>query len=89
MENTALMQEFPPPEALQVTLANWRKPLFNKWAFHHVCEIVPSAEIPNDWENTRELATASHDFADFSIRGETEISDSSFSCMPPTPTASS
>jgi hypothetical protein len=74
MENEALMQEFPPPAALQVTLANWRKPPFNKWAFQHVCEIVPSAEIPNDRENIRELPTAWHDFADFSIQGETEVS---------------
>lgn len=74
MENEALMQEFPPPAALQVTLANWRKPPFNKWAFQHVCEIVPSAEIPNDRQNIRELPTASHDFADFSIQGETEVS---------------
>ena len=74
MENEASMQEFPPPTALQVTLANWRKPPFNKWAFQHVCEIVPSAEIPNDRENIRELPTARHDFADFSIEGETAVS---------------
>lgn len=29
------------------TLANWRNPPFNRWAFHHVREIVPSADIPN------------------------------------------
>jgi CubicO group peptidase (beta-lactamase class C family) len=43
-----LMQAFPPPPAGQVTLANWRNPPFNRWAFHHVREIVPSADIPND-----------------------------------------
>src|SRR5215510_4428173 len=30
----------------QVTLANWRTSPFNRWAFHHVREIVPSADIP-------------------------------------------
>ena len=43
-----LMQAFPPPAAAQVTLANWRNPPFNRWAFHHVREIVPSADIAND-----------------------------------------
>lgn len=42
------MQEVPPPPESQVTLANWRTAPFNRWAFHHVREIVPSADIPND-----------------------------------------
>ena len=33
---------------MQVTLANWRTAPFNRWAFHHVRELVPSADIPND-----------------------------------------
>ena len=41
-----LMQnEFPPPPERQVTLANWRTPPFNRWAFNHVRELVPSACI--------------------------------------------
>src|SRR5437764_75821 len=43
-----LMQGFPPGEAVQVTLANWRSAPFSRWAFHHVREIVPSAEIAHD-----------------------------------------
>ena len=42
-----LMRGFPPAPEGQVTLANWRTPPFNRWAFHHVREIVPSADIPN------------------------------------------
>jgi len=42
------MRGFPPPPDAQVTLANWRTAPFNRWAFHHVREIVPSADIPND-----------------------------------------
>jgi hypothetical protein len=38
-----VMQGFPP--AQPATLANWRTPPFNRWAFQHVREIVPSAEI--------------------------------------------
>ena len=43
-----LMNGFPPDPAGQVTLANWRTAPFNAWAFHHVREIVPSADIAND-----------------------------------------
>ena len=43
----AIMQGFPPPEAARATLANWRTAPFSSWAFHHVREIVPSAEIAN------------------------------------------
>ena len=28
---------------MQVTLANWRTAPFNRWAFHHVRELVPSS----------------------------------------------
>ncbi|MGE5639217.1 MAG: serine hydrolase domain-containing protein [Clostridia bacterium] len=45
---TLLMHRFPSPPDAQVTLANWRTAPFNRWAFHHVREIVPSAEIAND-----------------------------------------
>ena len=48
MNNIKLMDGFPPSTKSQVTLANWRKPPFNKWSFHHVQEIIPSANIPND-----------------------------------------
>jgi len=42
------MHGFPAAPEGQVTLANWRTPPFNRWAFHHVREIVPSADIAND-----------------------------------------
>ena len=42
------MHGFPPPPDGQVTLANWRTSPFNRWAFHHVREILPSADIAND-----------------------------------------
>src|SRR5215472_4703376 len=43
-----LMNGFPPSPESQVTLANWRAAPFNRWAFQHVREIVPSADIPHD-----------------------------------------
>jgi len=42
----------------QVTLANWRSPPFATWAFQHVRELIPSAEIANDPANVRPLPAA-------------------------------
>ena len=52
-----MMRAFPPAPEDQVTLANWRTSPFNRWAFHHVREIVPSAEIRNDPSRVRDLPT--------------------------------
>jgi CubicO group peptidase (beta-lactamase class C family) len=40
---------------MQVTLANWRSSPFNRWSFHHVRELIPSADIANDPQHVREL----------------------------------
>jgi CubicO group peptidase (beta-lactamase class C family) len=40
-----LMTGFPPTPDKLVTLSNWRKPPFNRWAFNHVSELVPSAFV--------------------------------------------
>jgi CubicO group peptidase (beta-lactamase class C family) len=50
-----VMMDFPPPEEMRVTLANWRKPPFNKWSFQHVRELIPTADILNDPDNIRPL----------------------------------
>src|SRR5215472_14582846 len=50
-----LMAGFPPRPDTQVTLANWRTAPFNQWAFHHVRELLPTADIPHDAANVREL----------------------------------
>jgi CubicO group peptidase (beta-lactamase class C family) len=67
MKAQALMTGFPPPAEQQVTLANWRKPPFNKWSFQHVREIIPSAEISNDPHNVRELSSAPYDLRKVNI----------------------
>jgi CubicO group peptidase (beta-lactamase class C family) len=68
---TELMKGFPPPAEQQVTLANWRTPPFNKWSFQHVREIIATAEIPNDPDNVRKLASAPQNgFGDLSIKTE-------------------
>src|SRR3954469_4121850 len=45
----------------QVTLANWRAAPFNRWAFHHVRELIPTADIPNDPRRIRELPAGKQD----------------------------
>ena len=50
-----LMAGFPSRPDEQVTLANWRTAPFNQWAFHHVRELLPTADIPHDAANVREL----------------------------------
>lgn len=50
-----VMQGFPPAEPDRASLANWRKAPYCQWAFHHVREIVPSVDIPNDPKDIWEL----------------------------------
>jgi CubicO group peptidase (beta-lactamase class C family) len=57
---------------MQVTLANWRTAPFNRWAFHHVCELVPSADIPHDPARVRALPRAEAALALDPFLGETD-----------------
>ncbi len=50
------MSGFPPAKASQVTLANWQDPPFNRWAFQHVREIIPTHRISRGWGPLRRLA---------------------------------
>jgi CubicO group peptidase (beta-lactamase class C family) len=52
---------------MQVTLANWRTAPFNRWAFHHVRELVPSADIPDDPRAIRALPAEPLDFKQLRI----------------------
>lgn len=45
----------------KATLANWRTAPHNKWAFHHVRELIPSAEIRNDPAAVRMFPSSSLD----------------------------
>lgn len=63
-----IMQGFPPEQADRVTLANWRTQPFSSWAFHHVREVVPSAEIANDPANIWHLPKGDPLVADAQIK---------------------
>lgn len=60
-----LMSGFPPDEANLATLANWRTAPYSKWAFQHVREIVPSADIPNAPGDVWQLPFELKDFSSF------------------------
>lgn len=51
-----LMHGFPPAPETQVTLANWRTAPYSRWAFHHVRELLPTADIAHDPAHVRRLA---------------------------------
>ncbi len=67
---TRLMHGFPPFPDGQVTLANWRTAPFNRWAFHHVREILPSADIPNDPAAALTVSSAAVDMSGLSLGRE-------------------
>jgi CubicO group peptidase (beta-lactamase class C family) len=73
MNQIVMMHGFPPVADGQVTLGNWRKPPFNRWAFKHVREIVPSAEIASDPANIRPLPDEEEDLSALRVdwKGET------------------
>lgn len=62
-----LMQGFPPAPENQVALSNWRSAPYNRWAFHHVRELLPTAAIQNAPRNVRRLEHARPDFAGLSV----------------------
>ena len=62
-----LMHGFPPSPESQVTLANWRNTPFNRWAFQHVREIVPSADIAHDPSTVRLLPRETMDIGGLRI----------------------
>lgn len=64
----ALMSGFPPPPGGQVDLSNWRTSPYNRWAFHHVRELLPTAEIANDPRRIRPLEVARPDLSGIRVR---------------------
>ena len=62
-----VMQGFPPAEPNRASLANWRKAPYCHWAFHHVREIIPSTEIPNDPTKVWELEPSTMDTSNLGL----------------------
>ncbi len=51
------------PAQLQVHLGNWRTAPYNRWAFQHVRELVPSADVANDPKRVSEFPAATVDLS--------------------------
>jgi CubicO group peptidase (beta-lactamase class C family) len=63
------LMEGPPPFGTErlVTLANWQEPPFNRWAFQHVAELIPTARIPRGRGPVRELPRRERDLSGLTI----------------------
>jgi CubicO group peptidase (beta-lactamase class C family) len=74
--SSALMSGAPPfPPQAQVTLANWQDPPFNRWAFQHVRELIPTARIARGAGPAWPLPRAERDVLGFRFRsGDRELS---------------
>jgi len=74
--STGLMTGVPPfPPPSQVTLANWQDPPFNRWAFQHVRELIPTARISRGDGPAWPLPRADRDILGFRFSaGERELS---------------
>ena len=70
-----LMTGVPPfPAERQVTLANWQDPPFNRWAFQHIRELIPTARISRGAGPSRPLPSAGRDIAGITFRsGDEEL----------------
>ena len=55
-----------PPHPVEnlVTLENWQRPPFNRWAFQHVRELIPTARIARGDGRAWDLPRAEQDVAD-------------------------
>ena len=71
MNESRLMAGAPPFAADNlVTLENWQEPPYNRWAFQHVRELLPTARIPRGDGPVWELPRAERDDLDDPVRRE-------------------
>src|SRR5580693_7085137 len=63
-----LMAGFPPAPEAQVTLANWQDPPFNRWAFQHLRELMPTVRISRGAGPARRLPRAERDLSGITFR---------------------
>jgi CubicO group peptidase (beta-lactamase class C family) len=71
--DVGLMSGVPPfPDSSLVTLGNWQAPPFNRWAFQHIRELIPTARIsPADGDSrARQLPRAEQDLSALPFRSD-------------------
>src|SRR5580693_10201962 len=65
----ALMTGVPPfPAAALVTLGNVQDPPFNRWAFQHIRELIPTARISRGADSPRRLPRDERDIGGLRFR---------------------
>ncbi len=63
------MAGVPPfPAASLVTLANWQDPPFNRWAFQHIRELIPTARISRGSASHHRLPRAEREISGLTFR---------------------
>jgi CubicO group peptidase (beta-lactamase class C family) len=69
------MAGVPPfPVSALVTLANWQDPPFNRWAFQHIRELIPTARISRGDGKPSRLPRAERDISGLTFRsGDSEL----------------
>jgi len=69
------MAGVPPfPAGALVTLANWQEPPYNRWAFRHLRELIPTARISRGAGPVRRLPRVERDLTGIAFRsGEREL----------------
>src|ERR1700728_1990664 len=76
---TRLMAGSPPfGQDSLVTLENWQRPPYNRWAFQHVRELIPSARIARGDGPAWELPRAEEDLSGIRFatsRGELTVGE--------------
>jgi len=70
-----LMAGVPPfPDSALVTLGNWQEPPFNRWAFQHLRELIPTVRIARGAGPVRPLPRSERDLSGLTFRsGEREL----------------
>ena len=70
-----LMAGVPPfPHSALVTLGNWQEPPFNRWAFQHLHELIPTVRIGRGAGPVRGLPRAERDLSGLTFRsGERDL----------------
>lgn len=63
-----LMQDFPPPADRLVNLENWQDPPFNRWAFQHVSNLMPTAQISRGGTSVAQFERAHADLSRIRVK---------------------
>ncbi|GAB5467557.1 MAG: serine hydrolase [Rhodospirillales bacterium] len=70
--HAGVMQGFPPPAEQRVTLCNWDRPPYNRWAFQNMRSLVPTARVTRGLGPVAPLSANLQDLSDLSFKAVNE-----------------